>query len=433
MRGCSLYKPHGLWLKLPPLVINTTHSFICVSYKNIRLSVSTQISKAYRRRYSPSEKMWSAINADTAFYNQLVLDYSAVSSTIDWQQVAQSVVAANPGCAIRPHAFLGARHWRGHGRAFAVHKKTVLGSLYSVLHYLPKSLDDRKGDVCDLWVIHHDCGTALVFRSTHSSMDGRGTLHWAEETLRAVRQQPLLGTTNFQSDLEFAADISKKQREPKTGADCMPLTGGHAEKPQPFFLLRLDAPARDITPRLLVALRDYAMAQDCSVVRAIVPTDLRSYKKAVYSTANLTGCLDIELSAEATVESVGLNLITQLYKKNDAVFTTVHHALNNFPEWLVRYGSQWVSGKQSRENRYAQNINLSNLGELNPANFLLDNGAPLQAFFIAPQSRIFPLFICVSGWQGKSLISFAIPPGLQASAPAMLDYLCNVFGGVRYV
>jgi hypothetical protein len=383
----------------------------------------------YRRAYSPSEKMWAALNNGTAFYNQMVIDYPELPSDIDWHAVAKKVVDANPGCAIKPRSMLAWRYWQGHGRVFALQYKTFDGSLMAALQTLPQNLDDAKGCVCDLWVITHAQGVALVFRSTHTSMDGRGTLHWAEETMRAIRGEELLGTNNQQSDLEFSAEITTKQREPISTTDCQPLTAGMAIMPKRFFVIQVNARARDLTPKLLVSLRRYAALQGCEQFRVMIPTDLRSYKKSVCSTANLTGCLDLDVSIDATAESLGMYLVMQLYKKTDAIFTTVQHSLHWVPEFLIRWVSRTIAKRCAKENRYSHNTNVSNIGDLKHDRFVVNHVSPSNAFFVAPSSQIFPLFICLAGLNDKTTITFSIPEHLQANADALMTYLCAELDG----
>lgn len=395
--------------------------------------MNVALKTPYKRNISTSEKIWEGLNAHDPFYNQLVLDYEFLPKDIDWNTATHLTARANPGCTIELNAMLGWQHWSEHDRGFPVHHHQEQGALFEVLQSLPNNLSARKGIVCELRIIEHINGTALVFRSLHSAMDGRGTLHWAEEFLRAVNQQSLVGENNQLSDLEFSAQITQKTSESIQEADCDAITQGETNKHQQFFAIKTDLPSRELTAKLLIALKHFQSIHGGDKFRAIIPTDLRSYQPDINTTGNLTGLLHCEVNDQTSIDQINLSLISKLYKKRDAMHPPNFAVGVWMPDIIIKYFTRQLSSNCRKEGKYLFNANISNLGDLDATTLSVKGQQANNAFFIAPYSQLFPLFSCLCGFNNQTTISFAIPDYLQGNAPELMRFLAKEFDGVVLV
>jgi len=384
----------------------------------------------YKRKFSTSEKIWEGLNAHEPFYNQLVVDFSMLPDNIDWDKAMQLTAASNPGCAIKLSAMLGWQHWAVHEHGFPIFHLQEQRPLLEILQSQANTLSAKKGIVCELRIIEHKHGKAMVFRSLHSAMDGRGTLHWAEEFIRAVNQQALIGENNQLADFEFCAQITQKTSDSLNEADCEPITKGHSHNPQLFYAIKANQPARELTAKLLLTLKHFQRNNGGKHFRAIIPTDLRNYAPTVKATGNLTGLLHCEVGEQTTIDQIKLGLVSKLYKKRDAMFPANMDRVVWLPDFIIRNFTKQLSSQFRKAGKYLFNANVSNLGDIDSNSLTIKGNSPSNVFFIAPYSHLFPLFTCICGFNNQTTISFAIPDYLQGDAHELMAFLAKELDGV---
>ncbi len=351
-------------------------------------------SNTYTRKLSPTERVWLVADSiTTPFANQFVIEGVGELDENRWHDAVDAACEANPGSRIVLKGILRFSRWVDSGLPAPV--RSIQNSAWSGYSsdnapFLQKSLSFKKSPSCEVVLVHgNPC--RIIFRSHHAAMDGRGTQHWAEDIFRALRKEPLVGSSSTLIDLQIAKKPKKKPRYGKE--DCIVPTGlSDGDEPGVIWKrITLQQTYSSLLPKLAVLIATYARKSEPGRVRLNIPVDMRKHVEGVRSTANLTGIINLEINSEATPYSIKSELTSQI-KNRTEVPPCPYPFVNRIPlKWMTAIGKKGRD-RGRKNSRFSGSGVLSNLGHL-PMDLFSDNDFKAQTgFFIPPGLDGTPFF-----------------------------------------
>jgi hypothetical protein len=328
------------------------------------------------------------------FVNQLVVEGQG---RLDREQLARALdraSAANPGVALRSRGFRTRMRWVvGPAPRLSVHRSETWEARSGAdAPFLQLALDPRRGPSCELQLVEGGRDAYLIFRSLHATMDGSGTRHWAEETLRALRGETPLGSDCAETDVEFCAGLNDEPLE-LPADDALPPCGerdGSADATPRWVRATIErAKARQVPAAIACVLARHARerAARAGSVRFNIPADLRFFHPEKRSTGNLIGSLFLEVGEQDDVESVSEDFARRLRAREHARFPKGYDRLR----WMTLARIQWAvhraSARARRKNRHRFTATISYMGELPAPSFSGAGFAARAAFFIPPVAQ----------------------------------------------
>lgn len=346
---------------------------------------------------TPIEKFYIAIDRLFGpFVNQLVIHGEGDVAAEQLRDASRRAAEANPGVTLRHERRLARMRWvPGPAPRFSTHHAPDWRARSGAgAPFLDAPLDPEQGPSCELQRITTDEGPCLVFRSLHATMDGGGTRHWAEEVLRALRGEPLLGSDNYETDKDFAAGLNKEPfRLPKE--DAVSPLGPWDESAPPtrrWQRITIDTPRTDnVLARIALVLAANAHRHNTvgakDHVRINIPADLRFFRPDVRSTGNLIGAVFEELTPDEEIAVVAERVKQRLRAKEHARFPFLYDVLRWVPLrrmcGVLRDGAQRVH----RRNLAQFSATVSYLGTFPTEPFSTPTFDARTAFFIPPVAQ----------------------------------------------
>jgi hypothetical protein len=287
---------------------------------------------------------------------------------------------------------------------------------------------DRRGPTCEVQLIESGARSYLIFRSLHAVMDGLGTLYWAQDVMRALRGEPLLGHASAITDTELASGLTdgamtlppKDALHPCGKAD-------DASSGNDFRWRRVTIATPKDTPivaALAVTMARAARRHDAGAVRFNIPADLRFFRQDERSTGNLIGTLFVEVGPAATIDDVAKDLKQRLRAKEHARFPARYTQLRWLPMGAYQGMVTRDFAREHERGRYAISATLSFLGAVDPASVRADGFTPTAVWWIPPMADQ-ACFVAVSKLGGALEVALAMPHVLATRGrfEALLDEL----------
>lgn len=388
---------------------------------------------SYARAMSPVERVWAvASRMAPPFTNQLVMEGTGTPSLAAWTEAVSRASEVNPGCRLGLSGMLTGCTWTPSDTAPEVIE--VDGTHWDarsgdgapfLLRPLPYT-----GPSTEVLLVRGDTPRVIV-RTQHAVMDGRGHLHFTAEVFRALRGEPLVGSSATLTDHEIATAL-KPQPAPRRDATVLsPLGDSELGLPKSLEWRRrtVDVKPNRLLARILHGLATQARSSP-GRVRIDVPVDMRRHlhelgMDASPSTANLTGLLHIEIPEDATLDSLTDTVREQLDQAREAEFVAAMNPLRFLPLWFMGNIGQWTAERQHRANRWLGTAVVSNLGRLPLDGLRGPSFTTRTAFFIPPGTQSTPLFMALCGTPAGVEICATAPSRLASGGrlDACLDQL----------
>lgn len=246
----------------------------------------------------------------------------------DMLQVAVNMAAdANPAIRVRLRGLLIWSRWVDSGIAPQVRLLPLAdwdGKSEQGAEFLQQRLDNR-GAVADVLLVPcRDGKTRIVFRTLHAAIDGRGFLHWVSEVCRALRGEPLLGSSSRLTDLDIQARYADEIPEEPAAApsQCIPVlqpapAGERGELAYVWRRVVVPQMVPQLLPRTAVFLAEWARRQQSGDVGFTIPVDYRGLRTDEMGLGNLTGYVRLTVPEGATARQLMVQLGQRLKAKAD--------------------------------------------------------------------------------------------------------------------
>lgn len=240
----------------------------------------------------------------------------------------------------------------------------------------------------------------LIFRVSHAAMDGVGVIHFMQETFRALRGEPLLGSNAGFTDTELMLSASRPVIWPPR-ARLAHMTGGAQgdERGGIWRRISIEGPQPNLLPRLVALLGEYAHRHSDKIARIAMPSSLRRHVPKLLATTNFVNTLylDLPAGADLDVEDIKERLRILHDGNADLSFHRMFELLRHLPfAWLD--GMLGVTEKSYRSGRFFETAVLSMLGSYKKSQFS-GGGFAATTLYVLPQ--LDNVFLMVAGLQGN--------------------------------
>ncbi|MBW6439155.1 hypothetical protein KZ829_36055 [Actinoplanes hulinensis] len=354
----------------------------------------------YQRPVSPTE--WFYLAAERTmppFAVQLVVEGEG---RLDPEALTRAVRVASAACP-------GARLTR-HGRAWA---DTGQAPPVTVADGTARWTDHASAPLertCE--VVAAEGG--VLFRVSHTVMDGRGALTWIADVFRALRGEPPLGAPAALTDYELVERLGTPGRRPRTSVGWRsPLAGPPVERTAARHWARrtIDGNPPGLVAKLAAAVAAFSGAGRS---RFMVPVDLRRHDTAMRSTANLSLPVFLAAGPDETWEALHKQILRALVERREVTGGALERAAYRLPLGLLsRFLT--VAG-----DRHLCSAILSHLGRVDPADFSTGGFRASTVFALPTHAPMAPLSIVATASPGHTELTMA-HHGRPESAEALLD------------
>ncbi len=381
----------------------------------------------YQRSLSTVERYYVSCdtqgeNAHTPCMNQIVIEGHG---DVDIQELSAAITAAsqaNPGSRLILKGHLGLSRWVDSGKTVRlriVDAEGWQGSCDAGGYFLMRALLPRTGPTTDAVLVTRDGGKYfLIFRTHHGVMDGRGTQHFVNDVFRILNGDTPLGENNRLNDVELAGLVSSQEKANNLSCDVLPPTGTQVTDTQGesgrWIRRTITGRHKSLLARVALEIAKYTRANGANTVRFQLPVDMRGRKENLHSTANLTGGIVLDVSAQTTIEDWNSDIRQQILLKKEAEIPRFFRffpfqLLNWVPLWVMKSSNTRLANKRRSEVRFRTTGIISNLGLLSLSEF---SGAGFMAdsiFFIPPEFDTTALFVTLTGHENGVEILMRAP------------------------
>ena len=396
------------------------------------------MKNAYSRKLSFNERLYVAGDRVSApVVNQFVFDGSGILDPASWREAVKIASEANPGARLVLKGVLGWSHWRDSGIAPPVIELDGTewkgDSPEGIPSHLKSTFDVWKGPTCEVALVHGD-PLRVIFRTHHGVMDGMGTFTWAEDICRALRGEPLLGSDSAATDLEICRSQQKTYRTPFPFDNLS--AAGHAEGTEigvTYFRMNRKGKFHNLLGQAAILAAREAWKHGPGKVRFSVPVDMRRHMQGVRSTANLTMPIYIEVTEDATPESIAQSVQVQLEENRECMIDREDPLLNYAPiEVIARRWKKLVRVYHER-GLYRTSGVISNVGRIPPMSLFSGGGFQASHFWaIPPAYDNIPLFIGLAS-SGDMLEVITSMPKVLATSGRIEQTTENILNGLTPV
>ncbi len=271
--------------------------------------------RRYVRYVSPYERLWLVLHEIHHCQFGCVLVGSGTFDVAEFRAAADRAAAANPGIRVRHRGFLGFSRWVDSGIPPDVKLLPPSdwdGKSERGADFLKERLDPLGGGpIARILIVPClDGKTRFVFQVLHAATDGRGLDRWVEDVFRAMRGDPLIGSSTRLRDVEVKAKHRESVVDP-VGAkpnDCIPvMTPGDTGRDEISYVWRaatINRAVPQFLPKAAIFLGEWARRFATGEVVFVIPIDYRGLRTEVDGIGNLTGSVNLPVLAEDTPRTI---------------------------------------------------------------------------------------------------------------------------------
>lgn len=381
------------------------------------------MSRVYKRKLSVNERMFLAMGELSVVANQLVIEGNGTDNLKQWQEAVDGASRANPGSRLVLRGILPWCHWVDSGINPPV--REVDGSNWDGFSpegapFLNHPLNPQCGPTCEILLVRGhpvEGGNPLrvVFRTHHAVMDGRGSLYWVEDIIRALNGLEPIGSSSSLTDAELARSFQKKSRQSIKKKFIAPT--GKAAGNEPGMTWRrseIKGPIPNLLARSAIALAEEAWGYTEGPLLFGIPVDMRRHRADLKSTANLTYCIYVEVNQGATPEMISQDIARQLNEKREGMLSWEDELYRFIPVSIISYQARKIINAKHTQGYYSISGFLSNLGKVPLERFPSGQFKISKLWFIPPSLEYAPLGLVLAGYGDKISLIIATPKKLAA-------------------
>jgi hypothetical protein len=269
--------------------------------------------------------------------------------------------------------------------------------------FLMERLSPTEGPTCEV-VLVQGSPLRVIFRTNHGVMDAGGTLLWAEDIFRALRGEPVLGSTSTLNDEEISKKLPQVRKEKISKNNITP--GGSVQgNDQGFLWLRRTLPGRFrnlLSQVVYLSAREAWKYSDGPVVFC-VSVDLRRHLPPdTRATAFLSKNIFMEIKPEYTVEKITKLTKKYLSEKREVNYYGWGKLLFFVPIGLINYFFQKIGKKMQDAGRYLASGIVVTMGVVPLENYTGGGFHASAMYAITPYIDVIPFFIGMAS-NGKDI------------------------------
>lgn len=382
----------------------------------------------FERKVSPIERIFTLLaRIDPPFSNQMVLEGTGAFDLQQWRKAVAAACEANPGSRlIHKGRFTWAR-WVDTGIAAPI--RHFDGSDWSGegsegAPFFFDAIPFKTDHSCEVVLIDGD-PLYVAFRTLHATMDGIGTMLWAQDIFRALRGEPLVGSSSTITDDDLMAQSQYKAKLVHKPKRCLAPAGAMQGDSLGYVWKRTRLRGRfsKLLPQLAIAIARETRKQGPGDVRLNVPVDLRRRMPGEISTANLTRRIVLDVSPQDTVETIQEQINDRLANLiGDSKLTKL---VCYAPLGWIETAFKWARRRNLRTGLFRSTGSISNLGRLPVESFRGGGFEARSGFFIPPGTEAKPFFMTLAGFDGGVEMIVSMPTSL-ASNGRLERFIANI-------
>ena len=400
----------------------------------------------YQRPLSTIERYYVSCDSSnngkhiTPCMNQMVVEGNADIDIDAFRRATTKASYANPGSRVKLKGHLGFSRWvdSEHSTPVRVIENDWDGLSNDNASFLQDPLPVRTGPTSEvLIVINKNLNTSYVlFRSHHGAMDGRGTLHFANDVFRCLRGEEPIGENSNITDMQLAKSLSNHAKGTELGNDVAAPTGApvpisNSEKQQPSRWIRrtLTGKHKGVLAKVALETARFSRLKGENSVRFQIPVDMRPHKEGLNSTANLTGGIVVNVNLNTDADEWNQNIKSQLAEKKEAEIPTFFrifpfHLLSWVPRKTIYNSNNRLVEKRRLLGKFRTTGIISNLGLLKVEQFSGEGFMAKKCYFIPPEFDTTALFITLAGHTEGVEILMRAPTELDGGrVEELLDFV----------
>jgi hypothetical protein len=385
----------------------------------------------YTRKLSFNERVFVVgARLSPPLANQMIFEGTGILEYERWRSAVETASAANPGSRVILRGALGACRWVDSGITPPVIE--ITGSRWTGFSsenapFLEKPLLPESGPTCEVVLVQGE-PLRVIFRTLHGAMDGRGTFTWAEDTFRALRGEPCIGSASRLTDTELARSFQKKFRKPYP-TEHIPPTGKSDMSETGFVWRRVSVKIRphNLLAQIAILTAREAWRHSDGIVRIGIPVDMRPRIPGIVSTANLTFAIYIEVKKDSTPEQIAEDIALQIKERREGMLSKGDDLVRYVPMRLMQTaGSRIIRGRH-KTGIYSISGFISNFGRMNLQNYTGGGFEATGIFTIPPANEYVPFFLVVAGYGDTVELILSLPRKLATNnrLDGILDYIVN--------
>jgi NRPS condensation-like uncharacterized protein len=400
----------------------------------------------YSRPLSTIERYYVSCDSEvngrlhTPCVNQMVVEGHGDIDSEKLRAAVTKASVANPGSRVKLAGRLGFSRWvdSDHSTPLRIVHSHWDGRNNDDADFLLQPLPTRTGPTSEVVLVHSDNNKHfIIFRTHHGAMDGRGTLHFANDVFRCLRGEQPIGENSNINDMQLAQSLNDHAKADDLGPDVAAATGAaktveHAEgKPSRWIRQTLTGKHKGLLAKVALEIARFTRLNGEDTVRFQIPVDMRPHKEGLNSTANLTGGIVVNVSLDTTAADWNTDIRQQLAEKKEAEIPRFFkffpfHLLNWVPTSVIRSSNDKLVKKRRLNSVFRTTGVISNLGLLKVEEFSGPGFNASKSYFIPPEFETTALFVTLSGHPDGVEILMRVPPQLDGGRmQEMMDFVIN--------
>lgn len=383
----------------------------------------------YRRNLSSSEHLYLAFQKICPpFCIQMLVEGTGNIEVEPLQAAVAKASDANPGSRLILKRNLKKSYWLDSGISPPVQVVNDTGwsgfdfknkGSLTVPHFY-KTLDYISGPVSEVILIKGKT-TSILFRSFHGVMDARGLLFWVEEIFRVLRNEPVIGTNTQLNDSEMlkSFELNENDVQPAKEITSFNLRSGSptgkvsgTEKNYLWGRKKIQGNYPALVSQIAFILSEENYRHFENISKFMIPVDLRHNFPNLYSTANLSNPIFVEVKQGETWPGIYHKILTMLRENKEKKPDSFEKYLKLFPVVLLAKGFGFLSSYLLNKNRFLGSGIISNIGKIVQDNFNTKEFSCESVFFLPIDIPASPVSIVTT--ENKNFIE------LTVSIPAVL-------------
>ncbi|MFT4763223.1 MAG: hypothetical protein ACI9OH_000308 [Oleispira sp.] len=373
----------------------------------------------YQRPLSTIERYYvscDSVNKGQRFtpcMNQMVVEGNADIDVDAFRRAVTKASYANPGSRVILKGHLGFSRWvdSEYSTPLRVIESNWDGLSNDDADFLLDPLNVRTGPSSEvLVVINKNLNKSFVlFRTHHGAMDGRGTLHFAQDVFRCLGGEQAIGENSHITDMQLAQSLNNNAQASDLGSDVAAPTGKPVKitesdtlQTSRWIRRTLTGKHKGILAKVALETARYTRLQGENRVRFQIPVDMRPHQKGLNSTANLTGGIVVNVDLNTDAEQWNQNIKSQLTEKKEAEIPRFFsffpfHLLNWIPRKIIHNSNNRLVKKRRIQGQFRTTGIISNLGLLKLEQLSGKGFSAKKCYFIPPEFDTTALFITLAG------------------------------------
>lgn len=366
---------------------------------------------AYQRFLSSIERYYVSCDSNigkqhTPCLNQMVIEGQGNIDITQLEDAITRASLANIGSRLILKGHLGLSRWVDSGRTTplsVIEDGKWDGYSDQAADFLHRPLPVRQGPTTEVILLKGSNKHHLIFRSHQGVMDSKGIQHFANDVFSILHGEKPLGENCHINDIQLAKSLNMRRKKVDLHDDVAAPTGIKtaitSNKTSSWVRKTLEGKHKSLQAKVAIEIARFIRLYGEDNVRFQLPMDMRPRMTNLYSTANLTGRILVEVSADTSINDIKANIKQQRAQNNEADVPHLfrYQFLNWIPQFIIRHKSNALAQQRKQNCRFRTSGEILNLGLIPVASYCAADLIANKVFFIPPEINTTALYVTLAG------------------------------------